>query len=228
MPVFRRVVLSCLALASVAIVPACTAEGGNAETADDDIAVSARCDRDIGAKIRAKVATAREKIAKLDTPFAREVEADLDAGRVRLLPFCAMTRLEYGELEKGGSDLPSLGGTQDERYQRLRRAEAPIMKQVHAEVYGFQWENRIYLSTGMSDSRMVETIAHEVRHVRRQAHLRNYDDQRVVCVEELEAFKAEVEVRRALRGPQEIIDLRKKVNDIYELDKLRDESCTYK
>jgi hypothetical protein len=150
----------------------------------------------------------------------------LDSGRVKALPMCKMTRLEFDELDKT-EDLSSFGATPDEQYRALRRAEAPAMRTVHALIYGFQWENRIYLSTGMSDARMAETLAHEVRHVERAAHARNYDDQRVTCVEETAAFEAEIEVNRALTDADRK-EIAAKVRDLYELDKLRPDTCTYR
>ena len=216
----------------LAVALACGCSSGDAassdpESSDQEIKITARCQREIGSKIRAKVDSARSDLETFDTSYARTLKTELSEHRLDLLPFCAMTRTEYTELEKS-IDLTDLGGTPDERYAQLRQAEAPILRSVHAQLYGFQWENRIYLSTGMSDSRMLKTLAHEAMHVLRKAHLRNYDDQRVVCVEELEAYKAEVLVERDELTESDIDRLRRSVEDVYELDKLRPESCTYR
>jgi hypothetical protein len=224
----RGVVAGLTALA--ALMPACAADevgSGDGTTGEDEVAVTSRCDREFGARIRAKVDMAREKLARLDTPFAKVVRDELESGRVKALPMCKMTRLEFDELAKD-SDLTALGATRDEQYASLRRADAPAMKTVHALIYGFQWEDRIYLSTGQSDSRMVETIAHEVQHVLRNAHARNFDDQRVTCVEEIAAFEAEILVKKAELTDEERASVRKNVVELYELDKMRAETCTYR
>ncbi|MBX3185678.1 MAG: hypothetical protein KF819_01630 [Labilithrix sp.] len=219
------------ALALGAAVAACGADvdpsSGGASTADDEIAVAARCDREYGGKLRAKIAAARERLVAHDTPFARVVREALDAGRVEPLPFCKMTRSDFDELAKD-TDVSALGATRDEQYAALRRAEAPGMRSLHAQLYGYQWETRIYLAPGVSDARMLASLAHETIHVLRRAHERNYDDQRVVCVEELEAYKAERLVLKAELTAAEIDALRSEVQDLYELDKLRDGACTYR
>jgi hypothetical protein len=214
-----------LLLAATITFAACSSASADTSTDDEEI-VTSRCEREYGAKIRAKIETAKDKLRAKGTPYATNVIEALDSGRVKALPMCKMTRLEFDELDKT-EDLSSFGATPDEQYRALRRAEAPAMRTVHALIYGFQWENRIYLSTGMSDARMAETLAHEVRHVERAAHARNYDDQRVTCVEETAAFEAEIEVNRALTDADRK-EIAAKVRDLYELDKLRPDTCTYR
>ena len=217
-----------LALAAALVLGACTGEtAAPIETNDDEIAVTQRCDRDFGKRIDAKVAVARARLDRLDTAFAAVVRDELDTGRIKALPFCKMTRLEFAELQKD-SDLTALGATPDEQFAALRRAEAPGMRSVHAQMYGFQWENRIYLSTGMTDSEMLETIAHEVQHVLRKAHERNFDDQRVTCVEEQAAFEAQILVKRDELTDAERAGVKRTVRELYELDKMRPDTCTYR
>jgi hypothetical protein len=216
---------------AVAVMTACTASaaGDDADVGagEDDIAVANRCDREYGSKIRAKVAIARQRLERLDTPYAREVKEALDSGAVEPLPMCKMTRLEFKELQKG-MDLTAFGATPEEQYQGLRRAEAPGMRSVHGQIYGFQWENRIYMSTSMSDALVLETIAHEVRHVLRKAHERNFEDQRVTCVEEIAAFEAEILVKKDSLTEEESARVKRTVRELYELDKLHSDTCTYR
>lgn len=207
------------------LVVACNAES-SASWEDDDL-VAARCEAVYGAKVREKVAAARKTLEDLDTPYAATVRRMLDQKEVVPLPFCKMTHLEFDELAKD-TDLTALGETREEQYRSLRRAEAPSMRGVHAQAYGFQWENRIYLATNVDADLMLATIAHEARHVERQAHARNFDDQRVTCIEELEAFEAEKLVLRSDLTKQEIDSLRRTVQDLYGLDRLSKDSCTYR
>lgn len=216
-----------LLLVLATAIAACAAESAPDATTDDDEIVASRCEREYGAKIRAKVEAAKAKLARYDTPYARNVLEALDTGRVKALPFCKLTRLEFDEFAKD-ADLSAMGATPDEQYRALLRAEAPAMRTMHALVYGFQWEDRIYLSTGMTDTRMAETLAHEVRHVERKAHERNYDDQRVTCVEETAAYEAEIEVHRPVLTEEDHRMIAAKVRELYELDKLRPDTCTYR
>jgi hypothetical protein len=214
-------------LAAALIGSGCSSEAspGDATTEDEEV-VASRCET-YAVRVRAKAAVARERLRALDTTYARTVAAELDAGRVETLPFCKMTRVEFVELQKG-SDLTPFGATPDEQYASLRRADAPAMKTVHTMMYGFQWENRIYVSTAMSDAMMLGTIAHEVQHVLRKAHLRNFEDQRVTCVEEIAAFEAELLLKRDVLTEAERESVHANVLDLYELDKLRPGTCGYR
>ncbi len=225
--------IGCLALAGS---PACTAdasESGSAggasgeATSDDDEIVASRCESTYGVKLRAKVAIARKRLDSLDTPFARTVREELDARRVEVLPFCKVTKGDFEQFEKD-LDLSALGSTPEAQYAAIRRGDASGIKSIHAQVYGYAWETRVYLSTTISDTRFLETLAHETQHVLRKAHLRNFDDQRVTCVEELEAFKAEVLVKKAVISDEELAAMRKSLNELYELDRIRDDTCTYR
>lgn len=222
--------LGCLALAGA---PACTADAGDTgaasanEATEDEELVASRCESAYGVKLRAQVAVARERLDRLDTPYARTMREELDAGRVVPLPFCKVTKGDFEQFAKD-LDLSALGTTRDEQWNAIRRGDASGIKSIHTQIYGYAWENRVYLSTGMSDSRVLETLAHEVQHVLRKAHLRNFKDQRVTCVEELEAFKAEVLVKKPVISDEELLAMRKNLNELYELDHIRDDTCTYR
>jgi hypothetical protein len=210
------------------LAPACaseTAPSAEPDTSDEEI-VASRC-ASYAARIDKSVAAARELLDHEDSPYAKTLAAELDSGRIHALPMCKMTHVEFAELQKG-SDLTALGATPEEQYASLRRADAPAMKSVHAMIYGFQWENRIYLATGMSDSRTLTTIAHEVQHVLRRAHLRNFEDQRVTCVEEIAAAEAEILVRHDALTDAQRTKVHADVLELYELEKIRPGTCTYR
>lgn len=223
------VLLGCAALASS---PACTADTSDGApstdaTTEDEELVASRCESAYGTKLRAKIAVARERLDHLDTPYARTMREELDAGRVVVLPFCKVTKGDFEEFRKD-LDLSAFGSTAEQQWSAIRRGDASGIKSVHTQVYGYAWENRVYLSTAMSDSRVLETLAHEVQHVLRKAHLRNFGDQRVTCVEELEAFKAEVLVKKAVISDDELTAMHANLLELYALDHIRAGTCTYR
>ena len=132
------------------------------------------------------MAAARELLNHEDSPYAKTLATELDSGRIRALPMCKMTHVEFDELRKD-SDLTALGATPEEQYASLRRADAPAMKSVDAQ-----------------------------------------NDQRVTCVEEVAAAEAEVLVRHASMSDEERAKVHANVLELYELEKIRPGTCTYR
>jgi hypothetical protein len=198
-----------------------------ADDADNELKTVARCEQSFAAPLRAKVAKARTTLEGSPARFAADVREALDDGRVKVLPFCSMTP-EHFEHFKKDADLTAFGSTPEEQYRRLRAGETRGMREVHEQLYGYMWDERIYVATNMNQEMTLETLAHEVRHVLRRAHVRNFDDQRVTCVEELEAARAEVQVHKDDITAQEDRALLDRVHDLYELDKLAPGTCGYR
>jgi hypothetical protein len=198
-----------------------------ADDADNELRTVARCEQSFAAPLRAKVARARETLARSPASFAVEVRDALDDGRAKVLPFCAMTP-EHFEHFKKDADLSAFGATPEEQYRRLRAGETRGMRTVHEQLYGYMWDEKIYVATNMNQEMTLETLAHEVRHVLRRAHERNFNDQRVTCVEEHEAARAEVQVHTDELGPEEDRALLDRVHELYELDKLAPGTCGYR
>jgi hypothetical protein len=161
-------------------VAACAAPSEEA-TSEEDLR-AARCETEYAAPLRAKVAKARARLDGLHSDVANKTRDALDHKKVKILPFCAVTPSDFEQIAKD-TDLSAAGATKEEQYRRLRAGDEKIMRSVHSQVYGYQWDDRIYLASTMGENRTLETLAHEVTHVLRQAHLRNFDDQRVTCVE---------------------------------------------
>jgi hypothetical protein len=212
--------LSCVALA-------CTASESSGDATNDEEVRVARCEERYGAPLRTKVTRARAKLEHPTSSYAIEVRDALDQKKVKVLPFCQMTRSDFEEYAKE-SDFSEFGATHDEQYQKLRDGNERMLRTVHADVYGYQWDDRIYIASNMNDTLILETIAHEVRHVLRKAHERNFHDQRVTCVEELEAARAERLVHVDAITPEEDRKLMDRVHDLYELDKLAPGTCGYR
>lgn len=201
----------------------------NASTEDDEVKVAAKCERDFAAPLRAKVKKAREDLetGPSPSPYAIELRDALDTGKAVALPFCQMTP-EHFEHFKKDADLSAFGSTPEEQFRRLKNGETKGMKSVHEQLYGYMWDEKIYIASNMTQKGTLETLAHEVRHVLRKAHLRNFNDQRVTCVEEHEAARAEALVHKSALTPEEDRALLDRVRELYELDKIEPGTCGYK
>jgi hypothetical protein len=212
-----------LALAFVALA-SCAAPSEEA-TSEDDLR-AARCETAYAAPLRAKVAKARARLDEEKGSYAKEVAGALDTKTVKIFPFCAITPEHFEHLAKD-TDLSEGGATKEEQYARLRQGDEKIMRSVHRQLYGYQWDDRIYLASTMGENRTLEVVAHETRHVLRKAHLRNYDDQRVTCVEEYEAALAEHLVHTDVLSDEERLQILEDMKKLYELDKLAKGTCGY-
>lgn len=217
-----------LALVLVGMLTACSAgaPGPEGETSDEELRTVQRCERDFAAPLRAKVDRARANLDRSTSRYAAEVKGAIDDGRVKVRPFCAMAPEHFEHFRKD-VDLSAFGRTPEEQQRRLRAGETRGMRSVHAQVYGYMWDDHVYVATNMNQDLTLETLAHEIRHVIRHAHERNFDDQRVTCVEELEAARAEVLVHKDVITPAEDRALMDRVHDLYELDKLAAGGCGY-
>lgn len=214
----RRIVL-------LLLLAACAAQSEEA-TSEEEVR-AARCESAYAAPLRAKVAKARARLDDAKSSVASEVRDALDQKKVTILPFCAVTPSDFEQIAKD-TDLSAGGATKEEQYRRLRAGDEKIMRPLHGQIYGYQWGDRIYLASTMSESRTLETIAHEVRHVLREAHLRNFDDQRVTCVEEYEAALAERLVHGGTLSDEERLTILEDMKVLYELDKLAPGGCGYR
>jgi hypothetical protein len=204
---------------------ACAAPSEEA-TSEEDLR-AARCEPEYAAPLRAKVAKARARLDDARSAVALETRDALDQKKVTILPFCAVTPSDFEQIAKD-TDLSAGGTTKEEQYRRLRSGDEKIMRSVHSQVYGYQWDDRIYLASTMGENRTLETIAHEVRHVLRKAHLRNFDDQRVTCVEEYESALAERLVHTDALSDAERLKILEDMKALYELDKLAPGTCGYR
>lgn len=215
-----------LALLGVAAALASCASEPAAGTSDEDLR-AARCERDFAAPLRAKVDKARALLDRSTSAYADTLRRALDERRVKVHPFCEFTRSDFEHLADD-TDLSAGGATREEQFKRLRAGDEKIMRSLHAQLFGYEWEDRVYLASTMSADKTLETLAHETQHVLRQAHVRNFEDQRVTCVEELAAARAEQLVHKDVLTDQEERETMDRVHDLYELDKLAPGKCSYR
>ena len=166
-------------------------------------------------------------IERLGTPYGLIVVEALRSKQVIVRPFCDLTHDEFLEVKKS-VELTDFPGSDDEQYAALRAGEVRAMRSVERALYGFQWGKHVYLSSKMSKADVVRTLGHETKHVLRGAEHRNYDDQRVACIEEFEAYKAEILVTRTEVTAEEIRDIHAKLRELFDLSKLAKDNCGYK
>lgn len=212
-------------LFALLFLAACAAPSSEEATSDEEIR-AARCETAYAAPLRAKVAKARALLDDAKSEVAIRTKDAIDQKKVTILPFCAVTPSDFEHIAKD-TDLSAGGATKEEQYKRLRAGDEKIMRSVHSQIYGYQWEDRIYLASTMGENRTLETLAHEVTHVLRKAHLRNFDDQRVTCVEEYESALAEHLVHTDTLSDEERLKILEDMKELYELDKLAKGTCGY-
>lgn len=179
------------------------------------------------AELSPRIEAGKEQIANYATPYGAIVLDALRENTAVVRPFCMLERDEFTEVKKSVV-LEDFPGTDDEQYEALRAGEVRAMRSVERALYGFQWGKHIYLSSRMKTDDVVGTLGHEVKHVLRHAEHRNYNDQRVACIEEFEAYKAEILVKRSEVTDDEISEINVKLRELFDLSKLANDNCGYK
>jgi hypothetical protein len=193
--------------------------------ADSGSLTAGRCANLYGARLQSQLPAAMERIGRLTTPYAQKLHAELTSGRLVPLPFCEMTRFEVTELVKYVPLDAQFPGGVSAQHRLLRNADARLMGVVERALYGFQWEDRMYLRTGMSLDDLVITLAHEGEPVFRQAHLGDYTDPRVTCAEELAAYEAEILLVRDRVSGNERAKIHRELRELFDLSALKANSC---
>jgi len=179
------------------------------------------------AELYPRVDVGKKEIADYGTPYGDVVLEALENEDAVVRPFCLLEREEFAEVKKS-VELEDFPGTDDEQYASLRAGEVRAMRSVERALYGFQWGKHIYLSARMKKEDVVSTLGHEVKHVLRHAEHRNYNDQRVACIEEFEAYKGEILVKRNEVTTEEIRDINVKLRELFDLSKLAKDNCGYR
>ncbi len=185
-----------------------------------------RCASTFQRRINALLRDARLELDNFQTSYAKVLRGELDANKVDILPFCAMNTAEFTELRKY-HNFSAISGNTATRFQKLRAGDDDMMNEIHGAFAGFQWGNRLFVSTSQSANGFLETVAHEVTHYLREAHLGDYKDPQVICIEESEAYRAEILLRRPKVTARESADIHAKLRRYFDLSKLRPDSCDY-
>jgi hypothetical protein len=136
-----------------------------------------------------------------------------------------MTHEEYTELRKYHSFAASLG-TSDAVYRALRAADEAVLGDVEDAFFGFQWDNRLFLSTAANKANeFLGTLAHESEHVFRRAHLADYTEPSVLCREEFAAYGAEILLRKETLSKRDAAKIHARLRSLFDLSALQPDSC---
>jgi hypothetical protein len=101
-------------------------------------------------------------------------------------------------------------------FRRLQDPSSGVADQIAAEIDGYMWGDRVYVSLGLPAKRLAATLVHEVNHVINRSETGYFDDLPTSAfLHEYRSFHAE-----RLFDPQSYagVDLVDYVIDLYELD----------
>jgi hypothetical protein len=164
---------------------------------------------------RKYVGEALQYLAEDGTDIGRLTYESIRDGRVLIDELADLTCLDYERLAK---DLNAGGATlelDDFGYLRDRGSEA--LAEITDAIYGFQWQNRVYVARGLTTVQLASTLVHEVNHVLNRSEVGYYDDLPVSAFRhEYRGFFAEYTFRpKRWEG----VDLVEYVIDNYQLDR---------
>ena len=208
----------------VATLVACTAPPTDPSD-DDDALGGAKDDRGTStrfvevdpthtnATFRAYIHRALDQLAAHDSDLARLTLESIAAGRVQLDELADLTCHDFARVRR---DLPHLGLTAAD-HADLKRRGSPVTAALTAELDGYMWSSRIYVSRGQPPLRLAATLVHEVNHVLNRSEVGYYDDLPTSAfLHEYRAFHAE---RLIDPDAYEGVDLVDHVLTAYELDR---------
>ena len=207
------------ALALIAVCTACAA--GGAEDAGDET-IDDKGDRGTATggrftevdptrsskAFRAYIGKALDVLAADDSELAQLTLTSISAGYVKIDELADLTCPDF---ERVRADLPDATLTPEDR------GTLAAKRTIEAELDGYMWSNRIYVSRGQTAQRLAATLIHEVNHVVNRSEVGYYDDLPTSAfVHEYRAFYLEAQFDPAEYAS---IDLVSYVIDNYELDR---------
>ncbi|MBI1949413.1 MAG: hypothetical protein HYS27_27250 [Deltaproteobacteria bacterium] len=132
-------------------------------------------------QFRRYVGAALDVLRTSDSKIARLTWEMVATGRVQLDELRDLTHADYlrarKDLLKDGVKLPE-------------RPNAAAFRAITSDLNGYMWDDRIYLTPGLSPKDLAATIVHEVNHVLNKSEEHYRTDQQIL-VEEYRAFYAE-------------------------------------
>lgn len=156
---------------------------------------------------RRYVGEALELLRNSDTRIGRLTWERVATGRVQLDELSDLSRADYlrarRELLKDGVRLPE------------RPTEAAF-RAITRSINGYMWDDRIYLSKGLSPKELASTLVHEVNHVLNRSE-EHYRSDRQILVEEYRAFYAERMFAKQSLAPAACKALKERVIADYNL-----------
>jgi hypothetical protein len=217
--------------ALVLLTCACVTGADDSGAADAPIDDGGKADRGDGAggfrevdpshstaTFRDYVERAIARLERDDSEIARLTARSIRAGRVKIDELVDLTCWDF---ERARQELTSVELAAED-WQRLRERGSDVAEALTAELDGYMWSDRIYVSRGQTTRRLAATLVHEVNHVINHSEEGYWDDYPTSAfLHEYRAFHAE-----ELYDPDwyDGVDLVDHVIDLYELDRdeLRD------
>ncbi len=167
------------------------------------------------ATFRRYIERAIVKLEVDDSQIAQLTAKSIRAGKVRIDELVDLTCWDFErarqELSTAATPLAS------EDWQTLQDPGSDAAAVLSAELDGYMWSNRIYVSRGQTVTRLAATLIHETNHVINRSEVGYWDDLPTSAfLHEYRAFYAE-----AMFDPDEYegIDLVDHVLALYELDR---------
>ena len=140
------------------------------------------------AAFRAKVEAAIRLLKRSGTASARGTVEALRSGQVKVDGFSDVTRSDYRHLARELD--PSGKVLTPDAFESLGRAGSRARKLVDGAIYGYMWDDRVYVSTDTSTRRLAATLVHEVNHALNHSE-EHYRSAKSQLVEEYRAHYAE-------------------------------------
>ena len=137
---------------------------------------------------RNKVEAAIRLLERSGTPAAQGTVEALRTGQVKVDALSDLTRADYRrlakELDPAGKALTADG------FDALGRKGSAVHRRVNDALYGYMWDDRVYVSTDTSTRRLAATLVHEVNHALNHSE-EHYRGAKAKLVEEYRAHYAE-------------------------------------
>jgi hypothetical protein len=147
--------------------------------------------------------------------IARLTASAIRAGKVRIDELVDLTCWDY---TRALVDLPD-AGLDNADYAHLHDRGSPAAKKLTAELDGYMWSNRIYVSRGQTAKALASTLVHETNHVINRSEVGYYDDlPSSAFLHEYRAFHAEAMWNPEARDGAELVDY---VIESYALDRAK-------
>ena len=162
---------------------------------------------------RAYIGNALDTLEAHDSELARLTLWSIESGFVRIDELRDLTCADF---ERVRADLPDANLVPADRAKLHARSSA-VAKAIEAELDGYMWSNRIYVSRSQTAQRLAATLIHEVNHVLNRSEVGYYDDLPTSAfIHEYRSFYAEAQF-----DPEEYagIDIADYVIEHYELDR---------
>lgn len=140
------------------------------------------------AAFQGKVEAALRLLDKAGTAEARGTAAAIRSGAVKLDGLSDLTRTDYRRLAKEAD--PRGRAMTADAFETLGDARSRVSRFVNGAVYGYMWDDRVYVSTDVSTRRLAATLVHEVNHVLNHSE-EHYRGAKAQLVEEYRAHYAE-------------------------------------